>query len=151
MKVSVSILLVAVCSFAVSGHCGTAKDDNKKLDGTWVVESVLRDPREKDREQGKGIRCVIKGTKVVAKMPGEDKPSGTLIIKVDPTKKLKTMDIRPEGEKDTILAIFELKGDTLRVCWSPVGKERPTEFASKPGTGRALVVLKRKRPIASGK
>ena len=146
MKVGAFILLITVCAVAVSGGCGTAKHENKKLDGTWVVESVLRDPREKDREEGKGIRCVIEGTKVVAKMPGEDKPSGTLTIKVDSTEKLKTMDIRPEGEKDTILAIYELEGDTLRICWSPVGKKRPTEFASKPGTGHALVVLKREKP-----
>ena len=146
MKVRALILLIAVCSVAISGGCGTAKEDEKNLDGTWVVESVLRDPREKNKDEGKGLRCVIEGTKVVAKMPGEDKPCGALIIKIDPIEKLKTMDIRPEGEKDTILAIYELEGDTLRVCWSPLGKERPTEFASKPGTGHALVVLRREKP-----
>ena len=146
MKVNAFLLLIIVCSVAVSGGAEPVKYENKKLDGTWVVESVLRDPREKDREEGKGIRCVIEGTKVVAKLPGEDNPAGTLIIKIDPTKKLKTMDIRPEGEKDTILAIYEQEGDTLKVCISPVGKERPTEFASKPGTGHALVVLKREKP-----
>ena len=147
MKLFVFILLITGCSVAVSRGSDTAKHEHKKLDGTWVVESVLRDPREKNSEErGKGIRCVIEGAKVVAKLPGDDNPAGTLIIKIDPTKKLKTMDIRPEGEKDTILAIYELEGDTLRVCISPVGKERPTEFASKPGTGHALVVLKRKKP-----
>ena len=147
MKLPAFILLITGCSIALSGGCDTDKHEQKKLDGTWVVESFLRDPREKNSEErGKGVRCVIEGTKVVAKLPGEDNPAGTLIIKIDPTEKLKTMDIQPEGEKDTIFAIYELEGDTLRVCISPVGKERPTEFASKPGTGHALVVLKREKP-----
>jgi uncharacterized protein (TIGR03067 family) len=110
------------------------------------VESIVRDPRETDPNEGKGIRCIINGQKVVAKLSGDDKPAGALTLKIDSTKKPKTMDIRPEGERDTILAIYELTGDTLRVCWSPAGKERPTDFASKPGSGCSFVVLKRAKP-----
>src|SRR5205823_12954590 len=124
-----------------------AREELQKLDGTWVVESILRDPREPGPDEGKGIRCIIKGDKVVAKLPGEDKPApGGLWIKVDPTKKPKAMDLRPEGERDTILAIYELTDDTLRVCWSPLGKARPAEFASKPGSGHSLIVLRREKP-----
>ena len=114
----------------------------------WNLGGGIGPPRsaQKNSEEGKGIRCVIEGTKVVAKLPGEGNPAGTLIIKIDAREKLKTMDIRSEREKDTILAIYELEGNILRVCWSPLGKERPTEFASKPGTGHALVVLKREKP-----
>ena len=33
----------------------------------------------------------------------------------------------------TILAIYELNGDTLRVCYDLTGKVRPTEFKTKKG------------------
>jgi uncharacterized protein (TIGR03067 family) len=146
MKLHAFALLVAVWSITADGPGDAAKEEHQKLDGTWVVEGVLRDPREKDPNEGKGIRCVIKGDKVVAKLPGDDKPAGGLIIKIDPTKKPKAMDIRPEGENDTILAIYELKGDRLRVCWNPLGKQRPTELASRSGSGQSLVELKREKP-----
>jgi hypothetical protein len=55
------------------------------------------------------------------------------------------MDLQPQGEKGGILAVYELKGDTLRVCWAPLEKPRPTEFASKPGSGYSLVELKREK------
>ncbi|MCI0681000.1 MAG: hypothetical protein L0Y71_02755 [Gemmataceae bacterium] len=40
-------------------------------------------------------------------------------------------------------AIFEIVGDKLRYCVAPPGRPRPTEFATYPGDGLTLVVLKR--------
>jgi len=44
---------------------------------------------------------------------------------------------------NTSLGIYELGGDTWRICLSTRGSTRPTEFAAKPGTGFALEVLNR--------
>ena len=137
--------LVAAWSIAAGGPGAAALEGHKELDGTWVVESVTRDLREQNAGEGKGIRCVIRSEKLVATFPGEDQPAGTLILKTDPTKKPKIMDVRPAGETDSNLAICDLQGDTLRVCWSPVGRGRPAEFASLPGSGHSLVVLKREK------
>jgi uncharacterized protein (TIGR03067 family) len=146
MKMHAVALLVAGLSVAADGPGDAAKAEHQTLDGMWVGESIVRDPRETNPNEGQGVRCAISGEKVVAKLPGEDRPAGRLSIKIGPTTKPKAMDIRPEGERDTILAIYEVTGDTLRVCWSAVGKERPTEFASKPGSGHSLVVLRRDKP-----
>ncbi len=143
MKILAIAVLLTSCSAAVGSVGDAAQEEHKTLDGVWVVESVLRDPREQDPDRGKGIRCIVSGTKVVAKLPGNDKPAGTLIIKIDPTVEPKAMDLRPEGEKDTVFAIYERNGDTLKVCWSPLGEKRPEELTSKPGSGHTLVVLKR--------
>jgi uncharacterized protein (TIGR03067 family) len=146
MKNCAVLVLFAGSSIAAAGAGDAAKEEHKKLDGEWTIESVLRDPREPIPEEGKGMRCIIKDEKLVAKLPGNDKPAGELVLRIDPTKRPKTLDVRPRGEKDTILAIYELKDDTLRVCLSPLGKERPKEIASKPGSGVTLVVLKRAKP-----
>jgi uncharacterized protein (TIGR03067 family) len=145
------VILGMVLSVAADGPDdaadAAAKVELTKLDGTWVVESILRDPREKYPDEGKGIQCVIKEGKVLAKAPGKDQPSpGGLAIKIHPAKTPKAMDLQSEGGKDVILAIYELEGDILRVCWGPLEKPRPTEFASKPGSGHSLVVLKREKP-----
>src|SRR5260370_23015281 len=69
-------------------------------------------------------------------------------FKVDATKKPKTIDVTftdgPEKGK-TSLGIYELDGDTYKICVDPEGKSRPTEFAIKPDSGHILEVLKREK------
>ena len=43
----------------------------------------------------------------------------------------------------TILAIYDLKGEMLTVCYDLSGKARPTAFASLPGTQLFLVRYRR--------
>ena len=52
-----------------------------------------------------------------------------------------------EGPNDgkTFPAIFELKGDTLRICYDLSGAKRPTEFKSVAGTQLYLVTYNRKK------
>ena len=70
-------------------------------------------------------------------------------VKLDPAAKCKTMDITgtdgPNKGK-TFLTIYELNGDTLKVCYDLSAKSRPTEFESKPKTQLFLVTYKREKP-----
>jgi hypothetical protein len=52
-----------------------------------------------------------------------------------------------DGETRTIkvLGIYELDGDTMKTCLAAPGKERPTEFSSKEGSGRMSYVWKREK------
>src|SRR5205807_1617746 len=69
---------------------------------------------------------------------------GTLSL--DVTKKPKRFDLKftkgPE-KGNTSLGIYELDGDTWKICLGLTGKSRPTKFATKPGSGHALETLKR--------
>ena len=127
------------------------------LDGAWtVVASDWDDPKDKDR--GKGLTCIVTGEKVVIKAPEEEKPIGGLIIKLDPTKKPKTINVWSDESsfgksiKETlkeppVLGIYELDGDILKICWVPLeNRSRPTEFPTKRGGGVTVAVLKRDRP-----
>jgi uncharacterized protein (TIGR03067 family) len=92
-----------------------------------------------------GSRLVLKGPQFTYQEAGTTY-KGT--YKVDVSKKPKQIDMTftegPEKDK-TMVGIYELEGDTYRVCVNPTGKGRPTEFASKPGSGHVLEVLKREK------
>lgn len=61
--------------------------------------------------------------------------------KLDPTASPKTIDIIKKDKVE--LGIYELEGDTLRICLTK-DLRRPTKFESKSETGRnALVIFKR--------
>jgi hypothetical protein len=53
-------------------------------------------------------------------------------------------DTLPDGK--TIKGIYKIDENTLTSSVAQAGKARPTEFASKPGTGRTLRVFKRAKP-----
>ena len=43
--------------------------------------------------------------------------------------------------------VFEyVEGDTLKICFTEPGKDRPKELTAKAGSGQMLVVLKRAKP-----
>ena len=63
----------------------------------------------------------------------------------DPTATPAAMTIRGTkgpNEGKTMLAIYELSGDTLRICYDLMGQKRPTAFATEAGTRQFLVRYK---------
>lgn len=126
-----------------------AQDDAKKelanLEGKWTIISAERDGKADDTLKG-AVR-VNMGDKYTLTMKGGKPFSG--MYKVDPSKKPRTMDMMPtDGRyKDkTLLAIYELDGEIMKVCFAEPGKERPTAFVSKPGSGHVCITQKREKP-----
>ena len=67
--------------------------------------------------------------------------------RLDPTRRPKEIDSIPtEGEHRGKVApgIYEIDGDTHRVCFAPLGSEdRPTALADSPGRGYRLYVMRK--------
>jgi uncharacterized protein (TIGR03067 family) len=145
MRTHKFVMLLAVCAIPAVGFAEEAGDETEKLDGTWVVQSVLTDPREDNPDEGKGLRIIVSGDKVIAKLPGNDKPIGIVKIRRIRKQNPSALDFLMDGGKVTVRAIYEVEDEVLRVCWSPPGKERPTEFAPKPCSGNTLVELNRSK------
>jgi len=115
----------------------------KKFQGTWTFESVEAGGKEVPAAEFKGITVTFEGDKYTVNKGDEVIQAATQ--KLDPSKSPKTLDATvAEGpNKGTvILGIYEISGDTLKVCFDPEGKKRPTEFKGESGA-QTLVVHKR--------
>src|SRR5262249_21268313 len=67
-------------------------------------------------------------------------------IRLNPTKSPPTVDIivrKGEHEDNTMLGIYELKGDALKMCFDPEGETRPKKFETKKDTAVFVVSYKR--------
>jgi RNA polymerase sigma-70 factor (ECF subfamily) len=124
-----------------------AKKDLAALQGTWIAVRIERSGKEAPAAMLKDFKVVFKGNKMTI-WPGRDDRTST--FKLNPAKSPKWMDHIPhEGpEKGKSLpAIYELKGDTLRMCFDNEGVSdaRPKEFKSTEGSGLCVFVLKKEK------
>ena len=122
------------------------KDDRKIVQGTWLPVSAELAGTKWGDEILKTMKLTLKDERYVVKV-GENTDKGTYTL--DAKKKVKEMDIKgtegPNKDK-TFLTIYELKDDTLKVCYDLGGKNRPTEFKTKENTQLFLVTYKREKP-----
>ena len=143
MKKLCAFGLVALCSLVLN-HSACA-DDLKAMQGKWTIEKAEANGEAIDPEALKDIMVTITGERYELLIK-DTKDAGT--IKLDETQKPKTMDgTDTEGEDvgKVTKAIYEISGDTLRVCYSLDGGERPKEFATKPDSKLLLVTYKREK------
>ncbi len=119
------------------------KDDLANLQGTWSVTALEVDGNKMSAEMFEGARIVIKGDQFESLSMGATY-RGT--VKLDSAKKPKQFDLHftaGHAKGNTNYGIYELDGDTWRLCLNTTGKDRPKSFATKPGSGHALETLKR--------
>ncbi len=153
LAVTAAILSIALGAVVISPSVFAAGDATKgeakmkeeleKLQGTWsIVELEIEGAKLKDGTT-KGATITLKGESFITRGMGAEY-KGT--FKIDPTKTPKTMDMTftdgPE-KGNTSYAIYELDGDTWKLCLSLAGKNRPTAFATTAKSGFALETLKR--------
>lgn len=135
------IVVVLILSFSMVGWSGTIPD-RESIQGTWLPSAAEFAGMKFPDEIRKSLRMVIKGDQYLVTEAGSP-DQGTL--KLNPNTTPKQMDIiSTDGANKgrTFLAIYELDGDTLRVCYDLSGNGRPTEFATKQGTKLFLVTYK---------
>jgi uncharacterized protein (TIGR03067 family) len=138
-----AVLLALLALFFT--HTMTLADDLKAMEGTWKVESAEAGGKQIESADLKEIIVTIKGDNYEVLTKGE-RDAGTM--KLDETQKPRTMDATDTEGKDVgkvLKAIYEISGDTLRVCYATEGDERPTELASREGKSWLLLTYKREK------
>ncbi|HEY2157551.1 MAG TPA: TIGR03067 domain-containing protein [Isosphaeraceae bacterium] len=120
------------------------KAELKRFEGTWKFVSMEFEGKAVPEASFKDARMTCEGDRFTTK--SEQPSKGTFAV--DPTVKPKTIDISVEanGQKFKILGIYELEGDTYKICSAAPGQPRPTEFAAPKGRVRGIQVMSRVKP-----
>jgi uncharacterized protein (TIGR03067 family) len=145
-------LLFSLAAVTVGAPAPVPRDDGKRdsdnLQGTWQATAGVANGRPVPGEQVQRVKVVFSGDKMSLFPPdGDGKQTLEHTFRVDPSQKPKAIDVtRLEGggKGKTAQGIYELDGDTLKLCLtSRLEKERPTEFAAPKESGLVLMTLKR--------
>jgi uncharacterized protein (TIGR03067 family) len=113
-----------------------------KFEGTWQPIYIEFDGKKFEGDF-KNDRLVIIGKNYELRGP-KVKMEG--FLKIDPAKSPRHMDTEVtagDGKGTKTIGIYELDGQKLMVCYCMVPGDRPTEFQTKAGSNRALVVYQR--------
>jgi uncharacterized protein (TIGR03067 family) len=139
------IVLLLPLAVALTAFASDKAGDFKDIQGTWLPTKA------EIGGKSMGNDFIASTTLTLADGKYEVFAAGTPdkgAYAIDPALKPKSMDITgtegPNAGKK-IPAIYELRGDTLRICYGLGGRARPTEFKSPPGTQDFLVIYMRKK------
>jgi uncharacterized protein (TIGR03067 family) len=153
MRARSLVVLVMPLLLAAQGTEDNSKKDLEKLQGTWKPVSLESDGANPPDEVLKGWTLTVAKKEYTISIFMDlgggmvSKSVTKLAFVLDPAKKPKAIDfVNPLNAKNKMLGIYELEGDTLKICTSKPGTERPNRFESKAGSGWSLEVYKRANP-----
>ena len=136
-------LCLAIVLTAKSVRSGDKKEQ-EKLEGTWRLVKITP-----EKNSDKDAKLTFKGNKITFTTGDKTDKTKEATYSVDPTKKPKelTVHLDRNGKKVTIQGIYELDGDTLKICHFDGDKKategRPKELVANEHT--ILAVLKREK------
>jgi uncharacterized protein (TIGR03067 family) len=142
----VLVLAVLLASYGIS--IGDESKERKRLEGTWEATSCLQDGVAAPKKEVKTMGLIVKGNNFTFVAAGRALMQGTFTI--DAGKSPKVIDLKStlgREMKKTLPSIYELDGDTLKLCLPDPDKlRRPGTFSSTAKNKQVFVVYKRKKP-----
>jgi uncharacterized protein (TIGR03067 family) len=122
-----------------------APADKDELQGAWQAQSLEADGKPAPAEDVARMRFTFQGDKLLMRGNSRNDREDECPYTIDPGKSPKQLDFTPPRAPQPIQAIYEVKGDELKVCLRHASSTegRPTEFATKQGTRLVLIVFKK--------
>jgi uncharacterized protein (TIGR03067 family) len=143
MRHTVSCLSVGV---ALAVSCSLHADEPQDFHGIWQYVEWHQAGEKMPPEHFKSAQLIIAPKE--CRVEAEGKTLSIATYKVGEKNKLRTVELdasHGEFKGKKVLAIFQIDGDTMKVCYDLDGKEFPTEFKSTKDNKWVLVTYKREK------
>jgi uncharacterized protein (TIGR03067 family) len=145
MRMQAVIVLGACLAVAAdSAPKEAGKKDLEDIQGTWVA--IAAEANGAKSEEAKNLKLIIKENKITFNTGARQRES---TFELDPTKKPKVIVITPlDGRHagQALRGLYAFEKGMLRLCVNNEKDQSPTEFATHPGDGLRIIVLKRQAP-----
>jgi uncharacterized protein (TIGR03067 family) len=138
--------IICICFIVLVSFAAVAADvpDAKAIQGDWKPVKAELGGQPMAEEVLKTISLKIgEGTYEVHVGNSPDKGTVTVDSSTKP-KSLTIVGTEGPNKGKTFPCIYELKGETLRICYDLSGVKRPAEFKTAAGTKLYLVTYTRK-------
>lgn len=121
------------------------KKDVEGMQGTWKLVALNQEGETEPLEgQMARLKVIVEGHRRTVR-------AGSTVYavshyRVNPWAQPPTIDVlvtQGGSRGQTMLGIYEITGDRLRVCLAPGGRERPRDFSPQIGSGHVLQELQR--------
>jgi uncharacterized protein (TIGR03067 family) len=139
--------LLALVSVLMMNADLPGDSDLDKLQGTWVLAKMEVDGEAISPENFKNWQSDYKGNKLTLHAGETVRRRG--IVTLEPSrnpKAINTWDQDGPFEDQTVPGIYEIDGDTLKVCFARPGEDRPKEFTTKDNKAFLYCLYQRKKP-----
>jgi uncharacterized protein (TIGR03067 family) len=144
-------LLVVAATLALGAD--DARDEAKKLQGTWAV--VSSDGIDSPTEAVKQLKVIIREETLHIMEPSREddkvqfREKEKATFKLDPSRKPKIIDLSKDPKGPNTQGIYELNGDSLTLVLRQKGprpteiltKRRPKKFPDVPSEDDDLIIL----------
>jgi len=117
-----------------------ARTDLESVQGDWVATEFVANGDRLDAAALAAIKLNIKGRDYSVET---DNGPSTGTFELNPATRPRAMDVTTSDGAE-IPAIYEVSGDSMKVCYAINGASRPDTFTSTSGSDRVSVVYKRK-------
>jgi uncharacterized protein (TIGR03067 family) len=131
------VLLLLVACKAGSGSA----DDVKQWQGTWRMAACTYD----GQPQTADMEWVVNGDHYNIRLNQQTHPD-PYMFKLDPIQSHIDVfhhETPPGTYGGSLKGIYEIRGDTLTVCYDLTGQQYPTSFDASPGSRRVLYKFQR--------
>jgi uncharacterized protein (TIGR03067 family) len=141
------ILLALACGMLLAAdNQDAANKDHARLEGVWSFALVEVEGKKQPDAPFETNKLIVTKDGSYVIVQGPRITHGTL--KLDPAKSPKHYDVMITSgpvKGLTALGIYEIDGETFKICLPLASKERPTAFVSKAGSGLMIHVFKQEQ------
>jgi uncharacterized protein (TIGR03067 family) len=129
----------------VSEKTKAINEELKRFEATWRFVEIEVGGRKIPEKAFEKDALILKGKRFASFVAGKLVHGD---FKIDPVARPKAIDIiftEGPGKGRSQKGIYELEGDTQRICFAMPDKPRPTEFVTRPDNEQIIEVLKREK------